>query len=100
MFQRLADGLPALAFGALAMNVVPYYALFALGHVRLVTILNLVGGGATILVAAFLIPHIGLPGAAVGRLLYGPITWISYFKLKTIISPEQSRQDPCVQLRT
>ena len=72
----------ALGFGALAMNVVPYYALLALGHVRLITILNLVGGVATIVVAGLLIPVIGLPGAAVARLLYGPITWISYLKLR------------------
>jgi len=76
----------ALAFGALATNVVPYYALLALGHIRLITILNLVGGAATIVVAALLIPVIGLPGAAIGRLLYGPITWISYLKLRQVLA--------------
>jgi O-antigen/teichoic acid export membrane protein len=76
----------AISFGALALNVVPYYALLAMGHVRLVTILNLIGGVATIVLAAILIPSFGLTGAAIGRLLYGPITWISYFRLMKLMS--------------
>jgi O-antigen/teichoic acid export membrane protein len=73
----------AIASGFLALNVAPHYTLLALGQVRYVTVLNLVAGAAMLLAMALLIPRFGLLGAALGRLIYGPVTWLMYFKLSS-----------------
>jgi len=77
----------AVGFGLLALNITGHYALLALGQVRLVAMLNLVGGLAMLAVVTALTPRVGLLGAAVGRLLYGPITLIMYFRLRSMLSP-------------
>jgi O-antigen/teichoic acid export membrane protein len=71
--------------GLLGMNVTAHYALLAVGHVRIVTFLNLSAGIAMLLTMAMLIPKHGLQGAALARLLYGPITCLAYFYLYKII---------------
>lgn len=63
----------AIAFGVLANNVVPHYILLAIGKVRFVSAVNVLGGLAALLAAVFLIPKAGLLGAAFGRMLYGPV---------------------------
>ncbi len=75
----------ALASGFLALNVTPHYALLALGHVRYVTAINLVAGVAMLVTMALLVPRFGLAGAAFGRLVYGPITWLMYVKLNSLL---------------
>ena len=77
----------AVGFGLLALNITGHYALLALGQVRLVAMLNLVGGLAMLAVVTALTPRVGLLGAAVGRLLYGPITSMMYFRLCSMLSP-------------
>jgi O-antigen/teichoic acid export membrane protein len=77
----------AVGFGFLALNITGHYALLALGQVRLVAILNLVGGVAMLAVVAMLAPRIGLVGAAIGRLLYGPITLLMYSRLRSMLLP-------------
>jgi O-antigen/teichoic acid export membrane protein len=67
------------SFALLGMNVTAHYALLALGKVRVVTYLNLAAGGAMLLAMALLIPRCGLQGAAVARVIYGPITCLAYF---------------------
>jgi O-antigen/teichoic acid export membrane protein len=69
------------SFSLLGMNVTAHYALLAVGHVRLVTYLNLLAGIVMLLVMATLIPNHGLQGAALARLVYGPITCLAYFHL-------------------
>jgi O-antigen/teichoic acid export membrane protein len=68
----------ACSFALLGMNVTGYYTLLATGGVRLATYLNLAAGGAMLLVMGLLIPRFGVVGAATGRLVYGPITWLMY----------------------
>jgi O-antigen/teichoic acid export membrane protein len=73
------------SFALLGMNVTAHYALLAVGHVRVVTYLNLLAGIVMLLVMAMLIPNHGLQGAAWARLVYGPITCLAYFYLYRII---------------
>lgn len=86
----------ALGFGLLALNVTGHYTLLALAHVKLVAMLNLAGGAAMLLVMFLLIPRFGLTGAAIGRLIYGPITLLMYGKLRVVLSPaKQLRPEVC-----
>ena len=73
------------SFALLGMNVTAHYTLLAVGHVRVVTYLNLLAGIVMLLVMAMLIPNHGLQGAALARLVYGPITCLAYFHLYKII---------------
>jgi O-antigen/teichoic acid export membrane protein len=73
------------SFALLGMNVTAHYALLAIGHVRVVTYLNLLAGIVMLIVMAMLIPRYGLQGAAWARLVYGPITCLAYFHLYRII---------------
>lgn len=78
----------AISFGLLGLNITGHYALLALGQVRLVSILNLVGGTAMLAAMMLLVPRYGLVGAAIGRLFYGPITLLLYRRLlHTLVSP-------------
>jgi O-antigen/teichoic acid export membrane protein len=84
---------PTIVFGfaLLGMNVTAHYALLAVGHVRVVTSLNLLAGIVMLLVMAMLIPKHGLQGAAWARLVYGPITCLAYFHLYRIVWRPESR---------
>ncbi len=75
----------AVAFAVLAINVVPHFALLGLGKVRFVSLVNLAGGALSLTVAALLIPPLGLVGAAVGRLFYGPVITLNYIKAARIM---------------
>ena len=66
------------SFALLGMNVTAYYTLLAAGKIRQVAYLNLVAGGAMLFAMSVLIPRYGILGAAVSRLIYGPITWLMY----------------------
>jgi O-antigen/teichoic acid export membrane protein len=73
------------SFAFLGMNVTAHYALLAVGEVRVVTYLNLLAGIVMLLVMAMLLPTHGLQGAALARLVYGPITCLAYFYLYRIM---------------
>jgi len=45
-------------------------------------------------VMALLIPRWGMPGAAAGRLIYGPITWITYVALYKLVWSNPSAPKP------
>ncbi len=77
----------ALSFGFLSLNVTAHYALLALAQVRLVAVLNLLGGAAMLIAMFLLAPGFGLTGIATGRLLYAPITWLMYGRLHKVFSP-------------
>jgi len=64
----------AVAFALLALNVVPHYSLLAVGDVRFVSGMNILGGALSLGTAAVLMPHLGITGAALGRVLYGCVT--------------------------
>jgi O-antigen/teichoic acid export membrane protein len=75
----------AWSYALLGLNVTAYYSLLALGRVRFVSFLNLAATVAMLAAMALLIPHWGMQGAAAGRLIYGPITWITYAVLYKIV---------------
>jgi len=60
--------------------------LLALGRARLVSLLNLAGGTAMLVAMILLAPRFGLVGVAAGRLLYGPVTLVMYWHLRSILS--------------
>jgi O-antigen/teichoic acid export membrane protein len=83
----LALGLLSVASGLVALNVALHYSLLAMGCIRNVAVLNLIAGGAMLTVMALLIPRFGIVGAALGRLVYGPVTWLMYLKLNDALRP-------------
>lgn len=87
----------AIGFSLLGLNVTGHYTLLALGEARYVTCLNLVAGAITLIAIGALIPQFGLVGAAAGRLLYGPITWAMYLKIRRLM-PDQGLHEASVAL--
>ena len=75
--------LPTIIAGSalLGVNVTATYSLYALGRVRVVTLLNLAGGAAMLLLMVYLAPHFGAYGLAIARLSYGTITLFLYVPL-------------------
>jgi O-antigen/teichoic acid export membrane protein len=63
----------ALAHLILAMNVTAHYTLIAAGRIRLVALTNLAAGIIMLMALPALLSIMGLLGAGVARLLYGPI---------------------------
>jgi O-antigen/teichoic acid export membrane protein len=79
----------SVAAGLLALNVTLHYSLLALGYIRHVALLNLIAGGAMLALMALMVPRVGVAGAALGRIVYGPITWLMYLKLNNVLrSPD------------
>ena len=74
-------GLLAVANAVLAVSVVPHYTLLALGYVRYVSVVNVLGGIVCLCAAPLLIPPLGLVGAALARLLYGPVVALNFVKI-------------------
>jgi O-antigen/teichoic acid export membrane protein len=68
-------------FALLGLNVTAYFALLALGRVRIVTCLNLVGGVAMLAGMVCLVPRAGVHGLAMARLGYGTISLLMYYPL-------------------
>ncbi|HXC94886.1 MAG TPA: oligosaccharide flippase family protein [Edaphobacter sp.] len=78
-----------LSFAFLGLNITAHYALLAAGQVRIVTGLNLLAGVTMLLLMALSIPGHGLEGAALSRLIYGPITCLAYIRLRDVVwSPD------------
>ena len=78
----LPFSLLALAYGVLGITVVPHYTLLALGEVRFVSFVNVLAGILSLGAAALLMPSFGLVGAAIGRLLYGPVVSFNFLKAR------------------
>ena len=71
----------------LAINIVPHYTLLAFGKVRFVSIVNILGGVLSLAGVALFVPALGLVGAAIGRLLYGPAVALNFIEAKEPICP-------------
>jgi len=82
----------AAGFGLLALNITGHYALLALEQVKLVAIVNILGSAAMLAGVVCLAPRYGLVGAAIGRLFYGPITLLMYFRLHSMLVPKRTSQ--------
>jgi len=71
----------SIAYALFAMNVTAHYTLLALGHVRVVTFLNILAAGAMLALMLPLAARFGTEGAASARLVAGPITCLLYLPL-------------------
>lgn len=74
-----------LSFALLGLNIAAHYTLLAAGQVKVVTGLSLFAGAAMLVLMALWIPRHGLQGAALARLIYGPITLLAYIRLRKIV---------------
>jgi O-antigen/teichoic acid export membrane protein len=74
----VALSITACGFVLLGLNVTGYYVLMAMGRIKLIALVNIAAAVAMLAAIAILAPRFGIVGAAVGRLAYGPITWITY----------------------
>jgi O-antigen/teichoic acid export membrane protein len=74
----VALSVTACSFALLGLDVTGFYVLMALGRVKLLALVNMAGAIAMLAAIAILAPRFGIVGAAVGRLVFGPITWIIY----------------------
>jgi O-antigen/teichoic acid export membrane protein len=72
-------------FALLGLNVSAHYALLAVGQVRVLTFLNLFAGISMLILMALLVPRYGLQGAAMARLVFGPITCLAYCQVYRVI---------------
>ena len=66
-----------IAFSILATSIIPTYYLNGTGYVRFATGMSLASGTTIGIAAYFLIPFLGIPGAALSRLANTPISLIS-----------------------
>jgi O-antigen/teichoic acid export membrane protein len=73
------------SFALLGLSVTGYYSLLALGHVHIVTALNLTGGLAMLLLMAWLLPVWGVHGIAMARLVYGATAVLMYVPLARVL---------------
>lgn len=71
----------SVAFCLVSINVVPHNALLGLGKVRFLAITNLLAGLLSIIGVASFIPLMGIHGAAIGRLAYGPVISMNFVKV-------------------
>jgi O-antigen/teichoic acid export membrane protein len=67
----------AVGYALLAVNVVPHYVLLGAGRARFVALSNLLAGVVAVAVTWFLIPRMGLAGAATGRFFYAAVTSVN-----------------------
>jgi len=88
----------AVAHLILAVNIVPHYTLLALGSVRFVSSVNVLGGIASLGAVALLIPPFGLIGASFGRLLYAGVTAVNLLRAKAMLARAVSRKEEEVVL--
>lgn len=88
--RHSAGLLPILAWSAAlsALTVAPNYAMLALGQVRTVTFLNLLGGIAMLASTPYLLPHFGIRGMGLARLLYCPFSLMVYLPLAMKLRPQ------------
>ena len=80
----------------LAINIVPHYTLLALGSVRFVSTVNVLGGLVSLGAVALLTPPFGLVGAAIGRLLYGVVTTLNLLRVKAKLARGVSPREEAV----
>lgn len=80
--------LPVIALGsaASALSVTGCYSMLALGRVRTVTLLNLLGGIAILCSARWLLQRFGIAGMGYARLFYGPIVLLVYIPLFVLLA--------------
>jgi O-antigen/teichoic acid export membrane protein len=81
--RSAASIMPVIVWSSalLGLNATAIYALLALGHVRIVTGLNLASGAIMLLLMFYLTPRFGILGIAFARLSYALISLLLYIPL-------------------
>jgi O-antigen/teichoic acid export membrane protein len=74
----------AVANACLGASVASHHILLALGQARFVASVNALGGVLSFGAIALPMPHFGLPGAAMGRLLYAAAIALNFRKLHSL----------------
>jgi O-antigen/teichoic acid export membrane protein len=90
----------AVAYMILAINIVPHYTLLALGSVRFVSIINMVGGILSLGALALFVPPFGLVGAAIARLFYGAVTVLALLKVRAKLAQAVSPHEEVGMIRS
>lgn len=93
-------GLLAAANAILAVCVVPHYTLLALGQVRYVSVVNVLGGIACLAAAPLLIPPLGLVGAGLARLFYGPVVALNFLRIKRVFGRMRPSYEEALPIST
>lgn len=70
-----------IAYWLMAINVVPYYILLALGKIRFVALSNFFAGIVTLIGMYVLIDYYGLRGVGMGQIVYGTVTLVNFISL-------------------
>jgi hypothetical protein len=61
---------------------VPHFLNLAAGRARFISMLNLLGGLATLIICVWVIRDCGLLGVAAGKFIYGFVLMVSYLGLR------------------
>jgi O-antigen/teichoic acid export membrane protein len=80
----------ACGFALVGLNVTGFYTMMAMGRVKLLAAINVVGAAAMLSAIAVLAPRFGVLGATAGRLIYGPILCLVYIPLHRALRMKQS----------
>ena len=70
-----------IAFLILAINIVPYYVLLAVGRVKVIAMSNIVSGIISIIAIYLLVEPYGLNGIGMGKIIYSSISLLSLISL-------------------
>jgi O-antigen/teichoic acid export membrane protein len=79
-------------FALMGLNVTGYYSMLALGRVRTVTMLGVVGGATMVSLMVLLLPNMGIMGLVVARLSYGAISLFVYLFLPFVLRSKNDSQ--------
>jgi O-antigen/teichoic acid export membrane protein len=90
MQASVALSVTACGFALLGLNVTGFYMFMAMGRIKLLALVNVVGAAAMLAAIAALAPRFGIVGAAAGRLVYGPIICVIYVPLHKALRAIQS----------
>jgi O-antigen/teichoic acid export membrane protein len=80
----------ACGFALIGLNVTGFYMLMAMGRIKLLALINIVGAATMLIAIALFAPHFGIAGAAAGRLIYGPIICVLYLPLRSALRVTQN----------
>jgi O-antigen/teichoic acid export membrane protein len=73
------------SFALLGLSVTGYYAMLALGRVKVVTWVNLLGGAAMLALMTWLLPRTGIRGIAFARVAFGATSLAMYIPLVRLL---------------
>ncbi|PWT74122.1 MAG: hypothetical protein C5B60_07250 [Chloroflexi bacterium] len=70
----------------LGVQVVPYFVLIGAGDIRFLSLVSVMGMGASLIATTLMIPITGITAAAYGRLVGNAVATVNFVRLKKIVS--------------